>query len=352
MRPLKSSVGILTVCLLFLACLSLQTVSAEEYRTFHRGVRPLGMGGAFTAVADDHNARYYNPAGLASSGGFSLGIFNPQISVSENSVDLLSDFEDTDTDDTNEVNNLLQKYLGENNNVKASLDPYVGFKIKNIGMAVTAIASTDINVNVHNPVWPRAYITGVVDTGAMVSAGMAVPLVPGLRVGASLKAIGRNSIDETYDATEIANQDVDFADRIEDDMESGSGFGLDIGVLYSPPDLIPFSDLTVAFTGQNLPNMEFGDAIDTNSQYNLGVALRQKFGIVTLTEALDYMDITDNLTGDESMEKKIHMGVEAKIPILSVRVGINQGYATAGATVDFKMIKLDVATYGEEVGAK
>ena len=29
------------------------------------GARALGMGGAFVAVADDANAIYYNPAGLA-----------------------------------------------------------------------------------------------------------------------------------------------------------------------------------------------------------------------------------------------------------------------------------------------
>ena len=28
------------------------------------GVRPMGMGGAFTAVADDPNAAYWNPAGM------------------------------------------------------------------------------------------------------------------------------------------------------------------------------------------------------------------------------------------------------------------------------------------------
>ncbi|MFQ6089827.1 MAG: hypothetical protein ACE5LD_00090 [Candidatus Bipolaricaulia bacterium] len=33
------------------------------------GARPLGMGGAFTALADDENALFYNPAGLASLGG-------------------------------------------------------------------------------------------------------------------------------------------------------------------------------------------------------------------------------------------------------------------------------------------
>ena len=38
---------------------------ARELPKFFEGVRPLGMGGAFTAVADDENALFYNPAGLA-----------------------------------------------------------------------------------------------------------------------------------------------------------------------------------------------------------------------------------------------------------------------------------------------
>src|SRR5579863_6584919 len=33
-----------------------------------RGVRPLGRGGAFVAGADDLNATWYNPAGLADAG--------------------------------------------------------------------------------------------------------------------------------------------------------------------------------------------------------------------------------------------------------------------------------------------
>src|SRR3954465_10848194 len=36
------------------------------------GVRAAGMGGAFTAVADDGSAVYWNPAGLASGAFFSL----------------------------------------------------------------------------------------------------------------------------------------------------------------------------------------------------------------------------------------------------------------------------------------
>ena len=37
-------------------------VHAQVFETF--GVRALGMGGAFVAVADDATATYWNPAGL------------------------------------------------------------------------------------------------------------------------------------------------------------------------------------------------------------------------------------------------------------------------------------------------
>src|SRR5690348_3174315 len=36
-----------------------------EFLDFGAGARPLGMGGAFTAVADDVDSLYWNPAGLA-----------------------------------------------------------------------------------------------------------------------------------------------------------------------------------------------------------------------------------------------------------------------------------------------
>ena len=44
-------------------------VSLEAFSVEHRwtqyGLRPLAMGNAYVAVADDYNALFYNPAGLA-----------------------------------------------------------------------------------------------------------------------------------------------------------------------------------------------------------------------------------------------------------------------------------------------
>ena len=56
------------LCLLFLLGV-LPVVSAETYTadflTFGTGARPLGMGNAFTAIADEASTTYYNPAGIA-----------------------------------------------------------------------------------------------------------------------------------------------------------------------------------------------------------------------------------------------------------------------------------------------
>ncbi|HPT47104.1 MAG TPA: UPF0164 family protein, partial [Candidatus Rifleibacterium sp.] len=59
---------------LFMAALSLSTMStahaesagqAGAYLKMGVGARALGMGSAFTAVADDSTASFWNPAGLA-----------------------------------------------------------------------------------------------------------------------------------------------------------------------------------------------------------------------------------------------------------------------------------------------
>ncbi|OGB89413.1 hypothetical protein A2625_08000 [candidate division WOR-1 bacterium RIFCSPHIGHO2_01_FULL_53_15] len=50
--------------------LLLAVVSQNAFALF--GARPMGMGGAFTAIADDANAPYWNPAGIA---------LNPEVSL-------------------------------------------------------------------------------------------------------------------------------------------------------------------------------------------------------------------------------------------------------------------------------
>ena len=54
--------------MLFGALMIAQDARAAGLYFTDRGVRPLGRGGAFVAGADDFNATWYNPAGLADAG--------------------------------------------------------------------------------------------------------------------------------------------------------------------------------------------------------------------------------------------------------------------------------------------
>ena len=45
---------------------------AIHYRSLPIGERAMGLGGAFTGIADDPSATYYNPAGMMAGGRFQL----------------------------------------------------------------------------------------------------------------------------------------------------------------------------------------------------------------------------------------------------------------------------------------
>jgi hypothetical protein len=68
--------------------------------------------------------------------------------------------------------------------------------------------------------------------------------------------------------------------------------------------------------------------------------------------ALDYVDLTHTIGEDRDFAKRLHMGVELELPlILSLRLGLNQGYLSYGLSVDLWALKLDFAAYTEEAGA-
>ncbi|WP_300669758.1 conjugal transfer protein TraF [Desulfoluna sp.] len=340
-----ATLGLCVAAVLFLASAGW----AAPYRGFHMGARPMGMGGAFTAVANDQNAIDFNPAGLSRTQGFGLGILNPLVEASEDSYDLYQDFDDIDQDDTSEVSDLLKKHVGENNHIKVAADLYTGFRMGNAGVMVAGVGRGFVDMSIRNPTYPELHLTSVLDYGGQVGVGYELPMLPGLSLGVGVKALTRKSIDEVYTAKAIA--DDNFEDTLEDDQKDGSDASFDLGMIWSR-DIEGLTRVSIGVAGLNLKEMDFGEALDQKTQVNAGVAFEQTFLGCTLTEAFDYHDLTDNLAEDDSTEKKLHMGAELKLPfLLAVRGGLSQGYYTAGATLDFKVIRFDVATYGEEMGA-
>ena len=61
-----------------IAVLLVATNAASQSRMIHMGARAASMGGAFTGVADDSTAFYWNPAGIAFGPFLSAGIYHGQ----------------------------------------------------------------------------------------------------------------------------------------------------------------------------------------------------------------------------------------------------------------------------------
>jgi len=76
LRAKLSRITVLTLTLtLALTCISLvgpPRLEADDFRFYEPGARAAALGGAFTALADDASALFYNPAGLAFLGEFRL----------------------------------------------------------------------------------------------------------------------------------------------------------------------------------------------------------------------------------------------------------------------------------------
>ncbi|HOJ13664.1 MAG TPA: conjugal transfer protein TraF [Deltaproteobacteria bacterium] len=332
--------------LFVLACMVMMAgaVGAAEYPYVYRGMRPLGMGGAFTAVSDDANALFYNPAGLASIEKVSVSFFPLEFEISENTLDLYGDAMDVDSDSEQEVAEFLRSHMGDRARLAVNLFPHYSMPRFAFGVLGTVRADTEI----HDRQYPKAVIHGVNDLG--IGAGYAHPLLDEtLLLGASAKFIRRQSIMEEYSAVDIASEDFD--ETIRDDLKDGSGILVDLGMIYKLDNVL-LPGLRAGVSASNLVGSKLGDAEDMKSHVDLGLAYVMDLGIGKMTLGADYVDLFSQYSGDDDLAKRIRVGAEWKFPaIASVRAGFHQGYFTCGATIDAWVVRIDALTYAEELGA-
>ncbi len=348
MRALHATAVSVAALLVWLC--AAQTAFGEELPLFYKGVRPLGMGGAFTAVADDENAMFYNPAGLNSIKGFGgLAVLNPLVEGGSNTVQFAQDIRDvadaaTTTEQTQLAVALLKRWMGEHLHVRSAVFP--NLTVHNFGIGVLGQATFDGEV--HTVTGSDTLdVRGGYDLAGLASAayGFSIFGKP-FQIGMTGKLVNRRLLDRPYTANDLVTQNgIDFSR----DLKRGTGFGVDAGVIYTLP--LPLNP-SLGATVQNIGDIDLGDAGKLKQQLNAGLALRPTFPFGSLTLALDMVDVTGNIGSDQDKAKRLHAGAEYRFPrVLALRAGFNQGYATAGATLDLWILKLAYAYTTEEVGA-
>ncbi len=321
------------------AFLAASVARAAELVEPWANVRALGMGNAFTAVVSGGESLFYNPAGLARSGGFSWTIFDPRIGANGlDAVDVFREFSDSQ-DLPALFNRLYGSPIWLGGGSKTSLQ--IG------GLAVGAFAGLDAGANLSNPAYPVMELQYAADYG--FTAGLGFDLVPGVfksgvvarritRVGTAVP-IGVSTL-ATLDAGELARE---FKNR-------GSAYGLDLGFALTVPSPVqPVVSFTWKNIGETTFRREAGNRAPSRigSEMILGAALEVDAALVTITPSLDYKHANRD---DVQLGKKIHLGLEVGLPLIDIRAGLNQGYYTLGAGVNLGLLRVDAATYGVELG--
>jgi hypothetical protein len=295
------------------------------------------MGGAFTAVSDDEDAPFYNPAGLALLKEGHAIVLNPLLEVSTGTLDIYSDYSDVDKDNDVAIADFLRKNVGEPIHSRFQLTP--GYARKNL--AIYGLVNADVNVRIRDRANPVADVVGVGDGGGQLSVAHA--FLDGIVcVGATGRVIHRWSIVDSYTSRDLMDDNFDF----DNEAKTGTGFQGDAGILVKLPwKYTP----DVALAVRDIGSPKIGDAVPNEQDIRFGLSGRRKFSLGTLIVSGEMRRIGYS---EEDDSKKLYVGAEFAFPkILAVRCGLYQGYLSGGATVDFWLLKLAYATYGAETGA-
>jgi hypothetical protein len=365
------------------ATTSLMAMYAES-ASLYKDIRVMGMGGADVAVGSYSSAVFSNPAGLTNirkKDGFVVDLIGLGINGSEKFKDFIEDIDDaTKSDDsTTATTKVLQKYSGEH--FHQGFDAYMSVSKNSNAFSWTIglLAATDLNFMAHGNGSSNAELLETTTRaygGAVL--GVAKPYITKigeLDIGMSFKYITQKSYEGTLGISELTSGDDNVADKFQNRYEKeSSGFGIDLGVIYKPY-ANNYWHPAVGFSILNIGSMNMDDNYGGQPMtLNIGASITPEFKYIDkFVLAVDYVDLLNanklriynyNDNGDtvsyndyDSTSFIKHFKVGTSIGLYdsrwfstTLRAGIYQGSYTAGLDLDILLLKLNLATYEEEVG--
>lgn len=362
------TLGIKTAVLLFF---SFQMAFAEvldfSIHQDYTSVRALGMGNAFSAVVDDHNAIFYNPAALARREDGKMRFFL-KLAASDGWDSLASSLEGSSTE--------IADSLAQNNGNHYFFNiPTLGFTWVRPNWGI-AFIPVDFNstMSVHNQLGPQLGINLYLDTTFAYSyARDWAPKFLGngdqLSVGITGKAINRIYYSDAVDAATLSVSGATNTDR----ASEGLTFDADVALLYTPQisesgyfKFLRYSEPTFSLAIRNVLDMGYPvqvkmvsklDDVPTPPKLQRRMDIGSKFDLPNfwVFKPKLALEMRDIMHSNWNYYKGFHAGAELEWEMSkwwrgTWALGINQGYMTAGLGAKLGVFQIDLATWGEEVG--
>ncbi len=314
-------------------------VQATEIFENFMNTRALGMGNAFSAVVDDHNALWYNPAALDRIKGLHLTLLDFQVGT--DAYDIYTTYQNAVGSG---YSNLIRSFYGKQ--VWMGISDALAFSMR--GFAMAGYDYFNLSFNLHNPAFSNVTMNATNDVG--FNSGFAFSLIPdALRFGVVVKRVTRYGGRIPFGPATLASLSNSYITSLINNV--GTGYGLDSGLLIELPyGIKPSFSFVWHDIGQTrfIPNPGSLAPPVMDDEAVAGFSATVDATVVKIRPAIDFKHIN---IPEEQIGKRIHVGTELEFPGLAVRFGANQGYYTAGVTLNFKYVKFEAATYGIEVGA-
>lgn len=209
-----------------------QSLSTKVNNSYN-SIRALGMGNAFTAVADDYSLIMYNPAGFARKQQNEVqvtlvgaGVSSKTLTVA-NDVSKAADTVGTDNDKAAAISAVLEKYYGES--LGGKLQAVEMFWVrKGWGFAILP-ADLTIDMTINKQLGPAIDLN--VKGDSIVAFGMGREINKYLDAGITIKGTHRVSVEQSVSAFELASDPNVLSDNR---FKEGTNFDFDVGVSWRP----------------------------------------------------------------------------------------------------------------------
>ena len=322
-------------------------VGTDSLNDLYSSAEALGMGNAFTAVVDDEQSLYYNPAGLA-------GVTRPKVTYLDVQAEISSGIITTTQSSLSTFSNLsgdaLNALMGKDIYARASIAPTLVFP----GFGIGLLVDQQLAIYSQNIALPSMTLGDQTTNG--IKVGYARSFYPGsrkkngkneIRVGVAAEMLFRRGGYYNLSESQLINiNETSFKNIV---GNFGDGFGLDTGIQYLRHQSQRLT-LMAGAAWENAGGVTFSTptAAPQQGDLSLGVGARYQLPGIRTTVAYDMKHL------DESTDWRMrqHAGIEFKIPLVSVSAGINEISYTFGASVDVWLAKVSFVSYAEELAAE
>ncbi|WP_413586469.1 hypothetical protein [Bdellovibrio sp. HCB274] len=354
---------------------SMSTTIHHQYQA----PRALGMGDAFIAVADDYTAIFYNPAGLArrESGQVNLSMSFAGTPGAKDFYDEYKEIEDSslsEVDKNTAYINLIERHYGDNYSVR--ITPMEGVWVRPKWGVAFIPADVSVQLQMHRS------IAAAIDTKVYADSTLALSYADDLNwfnngrfsMGLTAKFVNRGFYSKIIQSTDLATSDQIVR---KEDLSEGYTIDADIGMLWTPeiPSEGFFSFLQMArptfgAVVRNVAETGFNNSLKliNKEEQTVNPVPEKLYRVFDIGSRWEYpsawifggrgvLDVRDLGHPDFNWRKGVHAGLEFDWFVYSwwkghYRVGLSQGYWTAGLSAELGIFNLDLVSYADDVGTR